>query len=327
MSWSFELVVGPLGSPTEGTVWNGEALLFTHINGSTIWRYDPKSGETTEYFSGTSNTNGLCFDAQGNLFGCQSGARGIARFEKDRTTITSLPHHLEGKRLNNPNDLAVDKQGRIWFSDPFNAMAGDQELDHMSVLRLDPTGDAQWELKRATFDTSRPNGLLISRDQKTLYVADSPYTPHQRRELRAYPINDDGSLGAYTTLHTFGVDHLDPADWDRAAVDAITYHPGGQRGISSLGGRRPGVQRGIDGMTLDVDGNIIACAGWGQAGPGPMVYVFAPSGRILETHPMPVDRLTNCCFGGPDMQSLFVANGDGCIFRAETDHTGWIMWP
>ena len=84
MSWNFELVAGPYGGTTEGPVWDGEALLFTHIPASRILRYSPKTGETTEYFTGTNHTNGLCFDAQGNLYGCQSGGRRIVRFEKGR---------------------------------------------------------------------------------------------------------------------------------------------------------------------------------------------------------------------------------------------------
>ena len=296
MSWNFELVAGPYGGTTEGPVWDGQALLFTNIPNNRILRYDPQTGGTTEHFTGTSRTNGLCYDSQGNLYGCQSGGRRIVRFEKDGTTITSLPHQLEGKRHNNPNDLAVDKQGRIWFTDPFNGSAGDQELDHMSILRLDPNGGDGWELNRATFDVSRPNGVLISRDQKTLYVAQSDYSEDQPRELRAYPINDDASLGEYKTLHSFGIDHQ-------------------------------GVQRGVDGMTLDAEGNIVVCAGWEQSGPGPMIYVFAPSGRILETHPMRVDRPTNCCFGDPDMRTLYVTTGGGHLFRARTERTGWIMWP
>ena len=235
MSWDFELVAGPYNGTTEGPVWDGQALLFTHIPANRILRYDPGTGETTEFFTGTQRTNGLCFDSQGNLYGCQSGGRRIVRFERDGTTFTSLPHQLDGKAHNNPNDLAVDKQGRIWFTDPFNGSAGAQELDHMSVLRLDPQSGGGWTLNRATFDVSRPNGILVSRDQKTLYVAQSDYTPGQPRQLRAYPINDDGSLGPFKTLHTFGIDHQ-------------------------------GVQRGVDGMTLDADGNILVCAGWEQSG-------------------------------------------------------------
>ena len=298
MSWDFELVAGPYGGTTEGPVWDGEAVIFTHIPESRLMRYDPKSGEATEYFTGVNHVNGLCFDVSGNLFGCQQGGRRIVRFEREGKTITSLPHRLDGKRHNNPNDLVVDRSGRIWFTDPYSGIgdSGPQELDHMSVLRLDPTGDDQYELKRATTDISRPNGILISRDQKTLYVAQSDYGLDRLRELRAYPINDDGSLGEYETLHTFGVDHR-------------------------------GAQRGVDGMTLDTDGNIIACAGWETAGPGPMIYVFSPAGRVLETHPIRAERATNCCFGDADLKTLYVTTGGGHLFRARTDHTGWIMWP
>jgi gluconolactonase len=298
MSWEFELVAGPFGGTAEGPVWDGEAVLFTHIPASRILRYDPRRGQTTEYFTGVNHVNGLCFGPQGDLYGCQQGGRRIVRFEKDRKTITSLSHLLDGKRHNNPNDLAVDKQGRIWFTDPYSGIAnsGPQELDHMSVLRLEPKGDDQWELKRATTDITRPNGVLVSRDQKTLYVAQSDYGLDRRRELRAYPINEDGSLGSYVTLHTFGVDHR-------------------------------GAQRGVDGMTLDVEGNIIVCAGWEQAGPGPMIYVFSPTGRVLATHPLRVDRPTNCCFGDPDMKTLYVTTGGGHLLRARTERTGWIMWP
>ena len=298
MSWDFELVAGPYGGTTEGPVWDGEAVIFTHIPASKLLRYNPGTGETTEYFTGVNHVNGLCFDVAGNLFGCQQGGRRIVRFEKDGQTVTSLPHMLDGKRHNNPNDLVVDRSGRIWFTDPYSGIgdSGPQELDHMSVLRLDPAGNGDYDLKRVTTDITRPNGILISRDQKTLYVAQSDYGLDRVRELRAYPINDDGSLGEYESLHTFGVDHR-------------------------------GAQRGVDGMTLDTDGNIIACAGWESGGPGPMIYVFSPQGRVLETHPIRVERATNCCFGDADMKTLYVTTGGGHLFRARTERTGWIMWP
>ena len=80
-------------------------------------------------------------------------------------------------------------------------------------------------------------------------------------------------------------------------------------------------------MTLDMEGNIVATAGWEVAGAGPMIYVFSPTGRVLETHPVPAIRPTNCCFGGPDMTTLFVTSTDGHFFKAETNRVGWAMYP
>ena len=82
-------------------------------------------------------------------------------------------------------------------------------------------------------------------------------------------------------------------------------------------------------MCLDVEGNIVATAGWEQSGPGGMIYVFSPKGRVLATHPMPepVRRPTNCAFGGPELRTLYVTDIDGYLHRAETEHVGWHRWP
>jgi gluconolactonase len=165
------------------------------------------------------------------------------------------------------------------------------ELDHESVFRLDRSGPDRWTIHRATFDTTRPNGLLVSADQRTLYVAQSDYGADRKRELRAYPIRDDGSLGAYVVLHDFGP------------------------------------HRGIDGMCLDTEGNIIATAGWQQSGPGPMLYVFTPAGRVLETHPLPTDKPTNCTFGGPDLRTLYVTTGTGHVYVTQTERKGYLLYP
>ena len=84
--------------------------------------------------------------------------------------------------------------------------------------------------------------------------------------------------------------------------------------------------RGIDAMCLDAEGNIVATAGWRENGPGPMIYVFAPNGRVLETHPIPIDRPTNCTFGDADLQTLFVTAG-GCLYRARTQRQGYLIYP
>jgi gluconolactonase len=294
--WTFEPLAGPYGGTTEGPAWDGQALLFTHIPGHRILRYDPHTGTCTEFRTGTQGTNGLMFDAQGRLYGCQAGNHGITRFEPDGT-MTPLPNRIQGRRHNRPNDLAIDRQGRIWFTDPFGRgrPREERELDHAPVLRLAPQPDGTWDLTRMTFDTTAPNGILLSPDERTLYVAQSDYDG--ARELRAYPLQADDTLGAYTVLQTFGQDAR-------------------------------GVHRGVDGMCLDTNGHIIACAGWEAAGPGPMIYVFAPSGRVLETHPVPVDRPTNCTFGDAALGTLYVTTGGGHLFRVrDTGRRGWLLYP
>ena len=209
------------------------------------------------------------------------------------------PTGFEGKRLNIPNDLAIDPQGRVWFTDPYYEGAGgpwsedrsNKELDHDSVYRLDPQTNGEWSINRVTYDTTRPNGLLFSLDHETLYVAQSGREPEEKRELRSYAVLGDGSLGPASVLHDFGA------------------------------------HRGIDGMCLDTEGNIVATAGYRQGGPGPMVYVFSPAGEVLEAHPVPEDRPTNCSFGGPELTTLYVTTGGGHLLEARTHRRGRLWYP
>ena len=137
MSWRFPLLNKPYGSVTEGPVWDGENLLFTHIASSRIMHYDVKTDEITVWREGTNRTNGLAHDSQGRLFGCCSGGRAILRFDPDGNNAV-IVDQVEGKKLNTPNDLAVDSKGRVWFTNPWNATNIDatavQELDHRAVL-------------------------------------------------------------------------------------------------------------------------------------------------------------------------------------------------
>ena len=298
MAWKFELVDGPFGGTTEGPAWDGSGLLFTHIPSSRIMTYDPQSGASTVFRHDTNNANGLMLDPQGTLYACEGGARRVVRYEPAGGT-TVLTDGFEGVRLNIPNDLALDLESRVWFTDPYyegsagpwSEDRGNKDLDHDSVYRLDPQPDGAWSMNRVTYDTTRPNGLLFSLDHKTLYVAQSGREPDEKRELRAYPVNGNGSLGTFTLLHDFGA------------------------------------HRGIDGMVLDTEGNIVATAGFQQSGPGPMIYVFSPTGAVLEKHPVPVDRPTNCTFAGPDLRTLYVTTGGGHLFRAETERQGRLLYP
>lgn len=299
MDWTWDLVAGPYNATTEGPVWDGQALLFSVIPRNEIHRYDPNTGKTEVFRKFTNRTNGLAFGPDETLYGCQSGSRRIVRLNKDGST-TPMPYLLDGHYHNQPNDLVVDSKGRVWFSDPYEygqdtPSRGPQPhpvVDHGSILRLE-----NHTLKRVTFDTLNPNGLALSPDEHTLYVAETSLKETGIRELRAYPILDDaGVLGPYKVLHDFG------------------------------SGDHRGRFRGIDGMTVDADGNILACAGREGAGPGPAVHVFSPTGRVLATHPVPADRPTNCCFGGPDMTELYLTTIGGHLFRVrQTGHKGAML--
>lgn len=292
MTWQFERIDGPY-TLTEGPAWDGSGLLYTDIGNSRILRYDPKTKKSRVYRAGTNGCNGLMLDKQGRLYGCEQRSRRIVRYEPDGTA-TVLADRFEGKRLNSPNDLAIDALGRIWFTDPrYGDDHADRELDHDSVYRLDPptTPDGGWAIQRITFDTTRPNGLLITPDMRTLYVAQSDYATTSVRQLRAYPIDDNGTAGKPVVLHDFGPD------------------------------------RGIDGMCLDTQGDIVASTGWDRGGPGSSITVFSSTGTVLERHPTPVDRPTNCTFGGPDLRTLYVTTIGGWLFRVETERQGRHWWP
>jgi gluconolactonase len=85
--------------------------------------------------------------------------------------------------------------------------------------------------------------------------------------------------------------------------------------LHSFGHDHRGPQRGAEGLCLDADGNIIVCAGSGQAGPGPLIYIVSPTGRILETQAFPDDRPMRCAFGGKGLDELYVTSGTGHLWR------------
>jgi len=283
MSWEFERVAGPF-SFTEGPVWTGDAVLFTDIPSNRIMRYVPHTNACEPLYHNTGGANGLARDRQGRLYVAEGGARRVARYEADGSRIT-LADRFGGRRLNSPNDLVVDDRGRVWFTDPRYGDRSDMELDHDSVYRLDPRGDGSWDIARVTFDTTRPNGIAFAPDFRTLYVAESPPAPQGHRQLRAYPVRADGSLGECRVLHDFGP------------------------------------HRGIDGMRVDAEGYIVATCGWTESGPGPRIAIFAPDGAIVAEHPTPTIP-TNCCFGDDDLRTLYVTGYDGGLYRARTDRQG-----
>ena len=293
MAWDWEQLAGP-ATITEGPAWDGEALFFTAIAENEIRRFDPAPGTIAVAYRDSGAANGLAFGPDGPLYACEGGGRAVVRYGTDGAK-TVLVDRFEGRRLNSPNDLVLDAAGGVWFTDPrYGDDHADRELDHDSVYRIAPpaSGSGPWGIRRLTFDTTRPNGLLLSWDESTLYVAQSDYAPGSVRQLRAYPVGPDGALGPSAVLHDFGE------------------------------------ARGIDGMCWDADGRIVATCGWEVSGPGARIAVFAQDGAVLEEHPLPAGRPTNCAFGGADLGTLYVTTIDGRLYRvANTGRRGHLRPP
>lgn len=272
--WTWELIAKH-GVVTEGPAWDGTGLRYTEIYADRLWRYTPADGKRSLWRESTGGANGTVFDAEGRYYACEGTARRVVRYATGKPTEV-IADTYAGAPFNEPNDLAVDAAGRIWFSDP-NYGERPHAQPRESVYRADPIG-LGWKITEVTTDTNRPNGVLLSADQSILYVAESPRQLDKRRQLRAYPIRQNGCLGDYTLLHDFG--------------DG----------------------RGIDGMCRAKGGLIVSTAGHYERGPGPAIYVFDDKGLPCSSHPTPADRPTNCIFGGTTGTDLYVTFFGGEVY-------------
>ncbi len=211
------------GSFTEGgALAEDGAILFSDI-GDRIMRFDPATKAITVFRAPSGRANGLIFDPRGRLVAAEGantgGGRRVSITEADGT-VRTLADRYQGRRFNSPNDVAVDRQGRVYVSDPRYVGDEPRELDFEAVFRIDPDG----RVTRLTTTASKPNGLAVSPDGKTLYISDNGPA---RRVLLALALDEQGNVSRPRTLHDFGEG------------------------------------RGIDGMTVTTDGRIVATAGTG----------------------------------------------------------------
>ncbi|MCA9136560.1 MAG: SMP-30/gluconolactonase/LRE family protein [Planctomycetales bacterium] len=197
---------------TEGPVWiaddGGGHLLFSDIPRNSIFRWSSSrgvelfmqpSGYTgVSYYGLEPGTNGLTLDPQRRLTMCEHGDRRVSVLTRGGGKMT-LVDRYQGKRLNSPNDLTFDKAGNLYFTDPPYGLperADDprRELDFCGVYRFSTDG----KLTLLTKEMTRPNGIGLSPDEKTLYVAQSD---PDRPIWMAFPFNEDRTLGPGKELY------------------------------------------------------------------------------------------------------------------------------
>jgi gluconolactonase len=177
---------------TEGPLWHPSEkfLLFTDMPGNIIRRWS-ESGGVKPFRDPSNMTNGLTYDRQGRLLACEHATSRVTRTEPDGT-ISVLATHYDGKELNSPNDIVVDRNGAIYFTDPtfgrmeYYGLPREPELAFRGVYRIDP-GDGSLKLLVDDFD--QPNGLCFSLDEKRLFVNDT-----MRGHVRVFDIANDGTL-------------------------------------------------------------------------------------------------------------------------------------
>jgi gluconolactonase len=282
-------------------------ITFTHVSRQAgkpveaghIWKYDPKSGKTTIFRSPSGMSNGLKFDAYGNLLaaeGADHGSRRVTATDMKSGKSYIIAGLFEGKPFNSPNDITIDEKGRIYFSDP--RYLGHEPIDQpvMAVYRIDPDGNVH----RIITDAGKPNGVAVSPDQKTLYVVS----------------NDNGTSGI-GRLRSEANKVLEPTLKGRMALLAYDLADDGSAKFRKvLVDYSP--QDGPDGLVCDKDGNMWVAV---RAENRPGIACYAPDGKELGF--IKTEMPTNVGFArGEDAKTLYITAGKS-LYRIKVNKEGY----
>jgi gluconolactonase len=251
---------GPLGLP-DGS------LIFTETQANRITRIDKDTGATSTFLESTNGSNGLGFDAKGRLISVQTvpGQTRIGVIHP-KGSVATLTDNFEGKPYGRPNDLVVAKNGGIYFSEPGpNATPGQPPSAPPlapAVYYVSPAG----KVTRVAEGIERPNGVMLSPDEKTLYVNNT-----NGEYLLAFEVKADGTVGARRNF---------------AKYSKVAAAPTG------------GVVSGADGLAVDADGRVYAATAAG-------VEVISPQGQTLGVIPVSLAP-QNIAFAGADKKTLYI---------------------
>jgi gluconolactonase len=298
------LTTGP-AADQRGNVYFAELALRTrckdeegNVEAGIIWRYDGSSGRTRVWRSPSGQANGMDFDAEGDLVVAESadnGGQRVTRTNMRTGKSVILAAYYQDRPLNAPNGVSIDERGRIYFTDPRYEGLEPVEQPVQGIYRIDPDRSVH----RIIVNATKPNGVLVSPDQRTLYVAnfDTGFLDWPRltdeelasippvdMTLYAYPLRADGTVGPRRAL--------------------VRYLP----------------RFGPDGLTADVDGNIYVAV---RDAEFPGIRVYTPEGRELARIPTGDILPTAAEFGtGAESDVLYVTAGKG-LYRIRLNSTGY----
>jgi len=267
-------VIGRNYKWSEGPVWVGarQMLLFSDVIGNKIYRWSgndtpvvyltPSGYTDSARRDGENGSNGLTLDRDGRLLLCQSGNRQVVRMaaalDAPVPKFTVLSSGYQGKKFNSPNDLVTDSKGNIYFTDPIYGLpkqADDptRELKFEGVYRISAGGETVLLID----SISRPNGIALSPDEKTLYVGSSD---DQHPRWYAYQLDTAGKIQSGGVL-------LDGTEMKA----------------------RASVKQGADGFKVDGHGNIFS------SGPDGVV-IISPEGKVSGLIKIFGRPASNCAF-------------------------------
>ncbi|HWG43043.1 MAG TPA: SMP-30/gluconolactonase/LRE family protein [Gemmataceae bacterium] len=287
------LTEGPTPAP-DGSIYFSDIPLGK--DKGMILRFDPKTKKTTVFAKDSHKSNGLKFDAKGFLIACEGsdvGGRCVGRWDIKSRKRTVIADRYQGKRFNAPNDLAIDRKGRIYFTDPRYLGTEPRELEHRAVYRIDTDG----KVIEVTHTLEKPNGIALSPDQKYLYVADhnngtdriDPTAPAPKlgaMKVYRFSLGDDGLVhGSGKVIVDFGTE---------AGSDGMTVDARGNIYLAARSLKRPGI------LVVDPDGKEVA---------------FIPTGPSQSGAKEPRGIPSNCCFGVGDESKMLYVTVDVSLYR------------